>query len=242
MIGRLSVFAFCLTVSPAFATNALSWVSSTGNDNNACTRTSPCATFAGAILKTTAGGEIDVVDPGEYGPVNITQSVTIDGGGIARVHDVISINYEGTNLNVTLRNLSVKTVNIATSLFSLVVLDNLRIGGVDNTGGGVTFVGSPDGSVLEIRNTIISSGTGVTCAGETSTIGGAIFIDGSLLTGNSTAVTSQFFSCSVWLSNTTITANGTGLASLGGSITSFVNNRIFGNGTNGTPTQSIFQK
>ena len=45
------------------------------------------------------------------------------------------------------------------------------------------------------------------------------------------------------LTNTTITDNITGLATaFGGSIISFVNNRIIGNGTNGSPTQSVFQK
>src|SRR6185312_13479612 len=35
------------------------WVSGVGDDANPCSRTAPCKTFAGAISKTAAGGEID---------------------------------------------------------------------------------------------------------------------------------------------------------------------------------------
>ena len=37
--------------------------------------------FAGAISKTAAGGEIDALDPGGFGAVTITKSITLDGGG-----------------------------------------------------------------------------------------------------------------------------------------------------------------
>src|SRR6201987_5060302 len=64
---------------PAQATRT--WVSGVGDDVNPCSRTAPCKTFAGAISKTAAGGEIDALDPGGYGTVTITKSITIDGGG-----------------------------------------------------------------------------------------------------------------------------------------------------------------
>src|SRR5580698_6646090 len=55
-----------------------------GNDSNPCTRLSPCLTFAAALAQTTAGGEIDVIDPGDFGPVTITEAISIysdpDGG------------------------------------------------------------------------------------------------------------------------------------------------------------------
>ena len=66
--------------------SARTWVSATlGNDANPCTRMSPCLTFAAALAQTTAGGEIDVLDPGDFGPVTITKSVSIygDAPGVA---------------------------------------------------------------------------------------------------------------------------------------------------------------
>jgi len=57
------------------------WVSSTGSDSNDCTLTAPCLTFAGAISKTAAGGEINVLDPGGFGAVTITKAITISSEG-----------------------------------------------------------------------------------------------------------------------------------------------------------------
>jgi hypothetical protein len=62
------------------------WVSGVGDDANPCSRTAPCKTWAGAISKTAAGGEIDALDPGGFGAVTLTKSITLDGGpGIAGV-------------------------------------------------------------------------------------------------------------------------------------------------------------
>src|SRR5438309_9376302 len=58
------------------------WVSGVGDDVNPCSRTAPCKTFAGAISKTAAGGQISVLDPGGFGGVTITKSMTIDGTGV----------------------------------------------------------------------------------------------------------------------------------------------------------------
>jgi hypothetical protein len=59
---------------------ARTWVSAAlGNDANPCSRSAPCLTFAAALALTTPGGEIDVLDPGDFGPLTITQSVTIEG-------------------------------------------------------------------------------------------------------------------------------------------------------------------
>lgn len=57
------------------------WVSGVGDDANPGSRTAPCKTFAGAISKTNDGGEIDVLDPGGFGAVTITKSITIDATG-----------------------------------------------------------------------------------------------------------------------------------------------------------------
>lgn len=64
--------------APAHAQATRTWVSGTGDDANPCSRTAPCKTFAGAISKTAAGGEINCLDAGGYGGVTITKSITID--------------------------------------------------------------------------------------------------------------------------------------------------------------------
>src|ERR1700753_3375248 len=73
--------ALLLVTTLASAQASRTWVSGVGDDANPCSRTAPCKTFAGAIAKTAAAGEIDVLDPGGFGAVTITKSITIDGAG-----------------------------------------------------------------------------------------------------------------------------------------------------------------
>jgi hypothetical protein len=68
------------------------WVSGVGDDANPASRTAPAKTFAGAISKTAAGGEIDVLDPGGFGAVTITKSITIDSEG-----NIAGVLVSGTN-------------------------------------------------------------------------------------------------------------------------------------------------
>ena len=98
-LSRLvGVFAALLVVSvmwtvPASAQATRTWVSGVGDDANPCSRTAPCKTFAGAISKTAPGGEIDALDPGGFGALTITKSITLDGGG----GQVASVLVAGTN-------------------------------------------------------------------------------------------------------------------------------------------------
>lgn len=87
------------------------WVSGVGDDANPCSRTAPCKTFAGAISKTAAGGYIHVIDPGGFGAVTITKSITIDGAGqmagvLGSLVNGIVIN--GSGIKVVLRNLDLE--------------------------------------------------------------------------------------------------------------------------------------
>lgn len=104
--------ALChLALLPAAAQATRTWVSGVGDDVNPGSRTAPCKTFAGAISKTAAGGEINCMDSGGFGAVTITKSITIDGGGThasvlnAGVHGIV---IDGADVVVTLRNLSIQ--------------------------------------------------------------------------------------------------------------------------------------
>jgi hypothetical protein len=72
------LLAFTLHTAPAQAQATRTWISGVGDDVNPCSRTAPCKTFAGAISKTAAGGEIDCLDPGGFGAVTITKAITLD--------------------------------------------------------------------------------------------------------------------------------------------------------------------
>src|SRR3989442_14568592 len=87
------------------------WVSGVGDDANPCSRTAPCKTWAGAISKTAACGEIDALDPGGFGAVTITKSITLDGTGtfasiLASLTTGIIINAASTDV-ITIRGISI---------------------------------------------------------------------------------------------------------------------------------------
>src|SRR3989454_12741138 len=73
----IAIFTFAFA-SLAQAQATRTWVSGVGDDANPCSRTAPCKTFAGAISKTARNGEINCLDPGGFGAVTITKSITID--------------------------------------------------------------------------------------------------------------------------------------------------------------------
>jgi len=118
-VARIRTVAFgaalvMITATAAQAQATRTWVSGVGNDANPCSRTAPCKTFAGAISKTAVGGFINVLDPGGFGTVTITKSITIDGSGgsIAGVLTSSGINgiiINGAGIIVHLRNLSIES-------------------------------------------------------------------------------------------------------------------------------------
>ena len=77
ILGALPLVAATIYVTPAHAQATRTWVSGVGDDANPCSRTAPCKTFAGAISKTAASGEIDCLDPGGFGALTITKSIAI---------------------------------------------------------------------------------------------------------------------------------------------------------------------
>jgi hypothetical protein len=106
-----AVAAICSTTPLAYAQATRTWVSGVGDDVNPCSRTAPCKTFAGAISKTASPGEIDTLDPGGFGTLTITKSITIDG--TAGLGGVLASGVQGFVINaastdtVILRNLDI---------------------------------------------------------------------------------------------------------------------------------------
>src|SRR4051812_44555073 len=79
--GWLLAIVSLLSAGSAYAQATRTWVSGVGDDANPCSRTAPCKTFAGAISKTAAGGEINAIDPGGFGTLTINKAITINGSG-----------------------------------------------------------------------------------------------------------------------------------------------------------------
>jgi hypothetical protein len=110
-IAQILVLALLVLSGVAQAQATRTWVSGFGDDANPCSRTAPCKTFAGAISKTAAGGELDVQDPGGFGTLTITKAVTIEADGL--IGGISGAGTNGVNIvagatdRVTLRGLTI---------------------------------------------------------------------------------------------------------------------------------------
>jgi hypothetical protein len=171
----LSTFAALLLVGlwsgVAQAQASRTWVSGVGDDANPCSRTAPCKTFAGAISKTAAGGEIDALDPAGFGAVTITKAITIDGGG-GQVASVLAASANGFNVNA--------------GPTDAVILRNLRINGF--SGAGLNGVQYNSGGALHIENCDIFgfSQNGILVA--TTQANATLFVNDTFLQDNGNGV------------------------------------------------------
>ena len=97
-VNLLALVVLTLGISSiANAQATRTWVSGVGDDANPCSRTAPCKTFAGAISKTAAKGEISVLDPGGFGALTVTKSITLNGDGT--LAGILSANVSGIIIN-----------------------------------------------------------------------------------------------------------------------------------------------
>jgi hypothetical protein len=131
----IAIFTFAFaSIAQAQATRT--WVSGVGDDVNPCSRTAPCKTFAGAISKTFVNGEIDVLDPGGFGTLTVTKSITIDGTGTFA--SVLASGVNGFTINiaagandplrqVTLRGLSINGTGASGTVGTRTGLNGINI-------------------------------------------------------------------------------------------------------------------
>ena len=160
-------FLCCLCSTAAHAQATRTWVSGVGDDANPCSRTAPCKTFAGAISKTAAGGEISALDPGGFGAVTITKSITINGDGtlagiLAAGTNGVIVN-AGANDDVVLRNLSIQGagsgINGVRYLAGRSVrVENCTIQGFTNRGIDVVFTPATAGQLTVVNTSVTDIG------------------------------------------------------------------------------------
>ncbi|WP_202988739.1 hypothetical protein [Bradyrhizobium campsiandrae] len=227
---------FLISAIPVQAQASRTWVSGVGDDANPCSRTAPCKTFAGAISKTAAGGEIDALDPAGYGALTITKAITIDGGG----GQVASVLVSGTN-----------GINVSAGASDVVILRNLRFNGI---GTGLTAINYISGSALVVEDCAIydftTAGIGATPSAtaklmvtNTTITNTAIGINlaptgslsGQVDHANIQVMTTAGIKASgpanITLSNSTISNAATGVLAASGSILGIDSSQINNNAT-----------
>jgi Right handed beta helix region len=245
----LAALILCLGCGTASAQATRTWVSGVGDDVNPCSRTAPCKTWAGAISKTAAAGEIDCLDSGGFGTVTITKSMTLScqagTGGVTAF---------GTN-----------GITVSLSPGSFVTLKGLDINGLGPLANSVAGVNMVGGGSLTIEDCIIygfqgaASGYGIYVNGSTAAhvlientrirnnligvyvqpqagIGNSVMIDRSVLDSNPTANLSVGTGGTVAISQSTFSGGPTAIAYSGGSVISFGNNVIR---NAGVPTSTL---
>jgi hypothetical protein len=235
----LKAFAF-LALTLAFATAAQAqatrtWVSGVGDDVNPCSRTAPCKTFAGAISKTANNGEIDCLDPGGFGTITITKSITIDGTTGQGFGSILAAGTNGVNVNdsatatpntivVALRNLSINGAGTGFDGIRFVsgktlhvegcVIANFKGNGANSDGIDAALTAASTAAQLTVSNTIVRdiTGNGIRASNSGASSNIAVALD-SIQVNN--AVASGFVAgqgCSAQVSNSTFSFNGNGIA------------------------------
>ncbi len=197
MLAGLVVF---LASTAAHAQATRTWVSGVGDDANPCSRTAPCKTFAGAISKTATGGVISVLDPGGFGGLTITKSITVDGGAVEGSALVAGAGVNGFVINapadatVTLRNLSIYGVGSAQNGVRVIAggtvhVENCIINGFRATNGlGISFQPSAT-TRLFVRDSTINANGSTTGGGgilvQPTGVGiGILTVENSRISGN----------------------------------------------------------
>jgi Right handed beta helix region len=158
-----------LPAAPALAQAPRTFVSATGNDSNNCTNVAtPCRHFAAAYAATAPNGEIDVLDPANYGQLTITGPVSIEGHGWATVSALLG----GSGIAIGVSGHPGDKINIIGVVLEGTPEGNTGIGvggGVSltirdckirNFGSGIEFqLRVSDPSQIFVSNTLISNNT-----------------------------------------------------------------------------------
>lgn len=265
----LSIASLLLFAAHGYAADAgtlpQSWVSSTasGNDSNTCDRAAPCRTFAGALGKTLSGGQINVLDPGDYGTLVVNKSITIDGAGtsasisLTTPDDGITI-ATFTNDLVNLRNLSIngrgvgaRGINVLSG--NTLNIENVRISGFTSHGieVGIASTGSInlenvsindcDGSGVRIVTTVPAVGVTMnhtriqSCTfGVSAGNGAVVSVRDSDISLNSVGLLTMSPNAQANVDNSRFASNGSGITASAG-IVRTMRSTFFSNGTGINP-------
>jgi hypothetical protein len=167
-----AIISMALFAAPAQAQATRTWVSGVGDDANPCSRTAPCKTFAGAISKTAASGEINVLDPGGFGAVTITKSISIistfEAGVLVSGTNGIIVNVASTD-KVLLEGLDIEGLGTG--------LDGVKIIGGGNTvirkcsirgftQNGIHLAGTSGARVAVDQSAVLNNGGGLNVEGS----------------------------------------------------------------------------
>jgi hypothetical protein len=230
-----AVLGSLAAIAPAQAQSSRTWVSGVGDDVNPCSRTAPCKTFSGAISKTAVNGEINCLDPGGFGTITITKSITID-----------CIWIPGSILNAGLNAVNIPFDNFGADVRKQVRLRGLNMQGADSGTGGVRITGGATitGGVVTIEDIVIDGNRAGNARGIVDERQGAgeLYVSNTTVrnnggTGIHVAATVGVSGVHASINNVNSLNNATG-AFFNSSASGMISNSVLsGNGANGVEVQ-----
>lgn len=246
-LRTLFVASFVLAIaSIAQAQATRTWVSGVGDDVNPCSRTAPCKTWAGAISKTAAGGEIDALDPGGFGAVTITKSMLLDGTHGAGFGSTLASGVNGVNVNdsasgspqsivVRLRNLSINGAGTTLGLngvnatsFRKLYVEDCYITNFSNAGVNINITAGSGTFNVSVTGTIIDNVTGSGIKQNTTVGTLNCHYDNVVLQGNGKGL--EALGGTGNISNSVITHNATdGVSVNNGAVVNASSNQVTNN-------------
>ncbi len=212
LVTLFAIIALGFAATPAHAQATRTWVSGVGDDANPCSRTAPCKTFAGAISKTAAGGEINCLDPGGFGGLMIVKTITLNcrgthGSMLTAGAGVNGITVNGAGVVATLRNISLVGSGTASAAIRVV-----------------------NGTVVADQVEITGFATGLEVAAGAT----AVLTNSSISSSRKAAISAAGSGARVFVGESQLVANAVGLqADSGGSITSLGGNAFAANDADG---------
>jgi hypothetical protein len=252
----LALAVTALANMPAHAQQRV-FVSTFGSDSNPCSQAQPCLTFQQAYNTAAANAVINVLDPGNYGPLVITHGISVQGHGFAGIVQTCggcaAITVAVTNSDpVTLNGLLLDGGGTGewgikiTSGPSVQILNSVArhflfgIGIVTTTNSNLLIedtIASDNGdhgiAISPPSGSVYATLNRITANNNSNGVflqGHSTTIANSVLSNNSSAGASCY-GFLAWLATNVISGNGTGVAVGTGTVNSYGNNYIKDNGT-----------
>jgi hypothetical protein len=236
------VAAICLHAAPAQAQATRTWVSGVGDDANPCSRTAPCKTFAGAISKTAAGGEINVLDPGGFGAVTITKSISIisgfEAGVLAAGVTGIVVNVASTD-KVLLEGLDIEGVGTGVNGIQIIGggRTTIRKCSIRNfTQNAVNLVGTASARAVIEDSMLLNNAGGLNMQGAGGAANFAV-LQNSLVDNSTNFATQVAGPSALVLIGSTLSGSPSSIVATGGAAVISYGNNVIRNA--GAPTQTL---
>jgi hypothetical protein len=228
--------ATLLSAASAQAQATRTWVSGVGDDVNPCSRTAPCKTFAGAISKTAVNGEINCLDPGGFGALTVTKSITVDciwipGSVLNALTTAFIVNFNSFAATDTRKTVRIRGINMQ---------------GADSGTGGVRIIGGTvAGGVVVVEDSLIDGNFGAPGRGinDERTAGGELYVINTTIRNNGHAGIGIFPASGTgaiaFITNVRSVNNGNGGLVVTQNGRAMVNKSVFsGNGNTGVDVET----